>query len=173
MLIHWIWFATRTGMGDRTKCALLSHFEDPEAIYFAPESELERFEDLSAAAVESMMEKELTDCEQILDRCRQKGIHILTYQDAAYPARLKNIPDPPMVLYYKGTLPHFDELPVIGVVGTRKASVYGMTSAKRLGYQIAACGGTVVSGMATGIDAVAMKGALTAGGTVVGVLETG
>ena len=65
------------------------------------------------------------------------------------------------------------ELPVIGVVGTRKASAYGLTAAKRLGYQIAACGGCVVSGMASGIDGVAMKGALTAGGTVVGVLGCG
>ena len=173
MLIHWIWFATRTGMGDKTKAILLSHFEDPEAIYFAPELEFERFEDLSPAAVESMMDKDLTACEEILEQCQQRKIHILTYQDAAYPARLKNIPDPPMVLYYKGAIPAFDELPVIGVVGTRKASAYGLTTAKRLGYQIAACGGVLVSGMATGIDGVAMKGALTAGGTVVGVLGCG
>ena len=173
MLIHWIWFATRTGMGDKTKSVLLSHFEEPEAIYFAPEPEFGRFEELSLSAVESLMDKDLTEAEEILRQCQEKGIHILTFQDAAYPARLKNIPDPPMVLYYKGTLPVFDELPVIGVVGTRKASVYGMTTAKRLGYQIAACGGTVVSGIASGIDSVAMKGALTAGGTVVGVLGCG
>lgn len=173
VLIHWIWFATRSGMGDRMKSVLLSHFGDPEAIYFAPELEFERFEDLSPAAVESMMDKDLLPCEEILQQCQQKGIHILTFQDAAYPNRLKNIPDPPMVLYYKGTIPAFDELPVIGVVGTRKASAYGLTAAKRLGYQIAACGGCVVSGMATGIDGVAMKGALTAGGTVVGVLGCG
>ena len=173
MLIHWIWFATRTGMGDKMKCTLLSHFEDPEDIYFAPELEFERFEELSPAAVEHMMDKDLTECEEILESCQQKGIHILTFRDAAYPARLKNIPDPPMVLYYKGTLPLFDELPVIGVVGTRKASAYGLTAAKRLGYQIAACGGTVVSGMATGIDSTAMKGALTAGGNVVGILGCG
>ena len=173
MLIHWIWFATRTGMGDRMKCALLSHFEDPEAIYFAPALEFEQFEDLSPSAVESIMDKSLSEAEAILRRCQEKGIHILTFQDAAYPARLKNIPDPPMILYYKGTLPVFDDLPVIGVVGTRKASIYGLTTAKRLGYQIAACGGTVVSGMASGIDSVAMKGALTAGGTVVGVLGCG
>ena len=173
MLIHWIWFATRTGMGDKMKCTLLSHFEDPEEVYFAPELEFERFEDLSPSAVESIMDKDLTACEEILESCQQKGIHILTYRDAAYPARLKNIPDPPMVLYYKGRLPAFDELPVIGVVGTRRASAYGLTAAKRLGYQIAACGGTVVSGMATGIDGTAMKGALTAGGTVVGILGCG
>ena len=173
MLIHWLWFAARSGMGDRMKSVLLSHFGDPEAIYFAPELEFERFEDLSPAAVESMMDKDLLPCEEILQQCQQKGIHILTFQDAAYPNRLKNIPDPPMVLYYRGTIPSFDELPVIGVVGTRKASAYGLTAAKRLGYQIAACGGCVVSGMATGIDGVAMKGALTAGGTVVGVLGCG
>ena len=173
MLIHWIWFATRTGMGDKTKCTLLSHFEDPEEIYFAPELEFERFEELSPSSVESIMDKDLTACEEILESCQEKGIHILTFRDAAYPARLKNIPDPPMVLYYKGSLPAFDELPVIGVVGTRRASAYGLTAAKRLGYQIAACGGCVVSGMATGIDGTAMKGALTAGGTVVGVLGCG
>lgn len=173
MLVHWIWFATRTGMGDKTKAVLLSHFEDPEAIYFAAEPEFEGFEELSAAAVESLADKSLLDAEEILEQCQQKKIHILTFQDAAYPARLKNIPDPPMVLYYRGTVPAFDELPVIGVVGTRKASAYGLTTAKRMGYQIAACGGCVVSGMATGIDGVAMKGALTAGGTVVGVLGCG
>ena len=173
MLIHWIWFATRTGMGDKMKRVLLSHFEDPESIYFARELEFERFEELSPAAVESIMDKDLTECEEILGRCRDRGLHILTFQDAAYPARLRQIEDPPMVLYYKGTIPAFDEFPVIGVVGTRKASVYGLTTAKRLGYQIAACGGIVVSGMATGIDGVAMKGALTAGGCVVGILGCG
>ena len=173
MLIHWIWFATRTGMGDKTKSVLLSHFEDPEAIYFAPELEFERFEELGGSAVESLMDKDLSACEKIFQQCQDKKIHILTFRDAAYPNRLRNIPDPPMVLYYKGTLPPFDELPVIGVVGTRKATPYGLTAAKRLGYQIASCGGTLVSGMASGIDGVAMKGALTAGGTVVGVLGCG
>ena len=173
MLIHWLWVATRTGMGDKTKSVLLSHFEDPEAIYFAPELEFERFEELGGSAVESLMDKDLSGCEEILQQCQDKKIHILTFRDAAYPNRLKNIPDPPMVLYYKGTLPPFDELPVIGVVGTRKATPYGLTAAKRLGYQIASCGGTLVSGMASGIDGVAMKGALTAGGTVVGVLGCG
>ncbi len=173
MLIHWLWLATRTGMGDKTKGLLLEHFQDPEAIYFAPEAELKGIPGLSPSAVERIMDKDLTSCAEILQTCTDKGIHILTMQDAAYPNRLKNIPDPPTVLYYKGRLPDFDSNPVIGVVGTRKASLYGMTSAKRLGYQIAACGGMLVSGMASGIDGVAMKGALTAGGCVVGVLGCG
>ena len=76
-------------------------------------------------------------------------------------------------MYYKGQLPDFDALPVIGVVGTRKASAYGMQTAKRMGYQIAKCGGIVVSGMAYGIDGMAMSGALTAGQMTVGVLGCG
>ncbi len=73
----------------------------------------------------------------------------------------------------RGRLPDFDGSPVIGVVGTRKASAYGLTTAKRMGYQIARCGGIVVSGMAYGIDGMAMSGALTAGAPAVGVLGCG
>lgn len=170
MLIHWIWFATRSGLGDHGKAALLSRFHSAEQIYFAEKSE---FDGLSAEAVKSLMDKDLTGSEKILTRCTNEKIRILTFQDAAYPNRLKNISDPPMVLYYKGQLPALDSEPVIGVVGTRKASPYGLTAAKRMGYQIAACGGIVVSGMAFGIDAMAMKGALTAGKPVVGVLGCG
>ena len=78
-----------------------------------------------------------------------------------------------MVLYYKGRLPDWDASPIIGIVGTRKASAYGLTAAKRMGYQIGRCGGIVVSGMAFGIDGMAMAGALTAGQPVVGVLGCG
>ena len=99
MLIHWLWFATRTGMGDKTKSVLLSYFEDPEAIYFAPELEFERFGELGGSAVESLMDKDLSGCEEILQQCQDKKIHILTFRDAAYPNRLRNIPDPPMVTY--------------------------------------------------------------------------
>ena len=113
------------------------------------------------------------NCEKILEDCQKKRLNILTIQDAAYPSRLKNIPDPPLVLYYKGQLPDFDSEPVIGVVGTRKASAYGLTVAKRMGYQIGKCGGLVVSGMAYGIDGLAMSGALTAGAKTVGVLGCG
>ena len=173
MLIHWIWLATRTGMGDRTRQNVLAHFGDAESVYFAPSDAYEAIEGLSEDAVASLQDRDLSAAGKILEECGSKGIHILCWPDAAYPARLKNIPDPPVVLYYKGNLPDFDRLPVIGVVGTRKASAYGLTAAKRLGYQIASCGGLVVSGMAFGIDGMAMRGALTAGKPVVGVLGCG
>jgi len=173
MLLHWIWFAHRPGINDRMKAVLLQHFQDPEDIYFADGGAFAAIEGLSPEAIESLQDRDLIPAEEILDACRREKLQILTFRDAAYPAALKNIPDPPMVLYYKGQLPDLDSVPVIGVVGTRKASAYGMTAAKRLGYQIGKCGGIVVSGMAYGIDGLAMSGALTAGARVVGVLGCG
>ena len=173
MLIHWLWLAHRPGLSDRMKAVLLQHFQDPEDIYFADKEAFSHIEGLSPENLEALQDKELTPAEQIMDACQQENLHILTCRDAAYPGALKNIPDPPLVLYYKGQLPSLDSSPVIGVVGTRKASAYGMTSAKRLGYQIGKCGGIVVSGMAYGIDSMAMSGALTAGAKVVGVLGCG
>lgn len=173
MLKHWIWLAHRPGVSDRMKAALLEHFLDPEQIYYADGSAFDHIEGLSPEAKESLADKNLIPAEAIIDRCGQKKLRILTIQDVQYPQKLKNISDPPILLYYKGQLPDWDAVPVIGIVGTRKASTYGLQTAKRMGYQIGKCGGIVVSGMAYGIDGLAMSGALTAGAVTVGVLGCG
>ena len=173
MIVHWIWLATRHGVSDRLKVELLHHFQDPENVYFADTDSYRQVEGLTTEGMEALKDKDLRPAEKILDDCRREKLQILTYQDAAYPGRLKNISDPPLVFYYKGRLPDFDGLPLVGVVGTRGASPYGLTTAKRMGYQIARCGGIVVSGMAFGIDGMAMRGALTGGGAVVGILGCG
>lgn len=171
MLVHWIWLAHKSGVSDRMKAILLEHFSDPEDIYYA--DSYVGIEALTDAAVEALMDKSLDAAQDILRRCDRKNLRILTYRDAAYPRRLRNIDDPPMVLYYKGKLPDWDAIPTVGIVGTRHASPYGLTAAKRFGYGIAKCGGIVVSGFAFGIDGVAMGSALSAGGSVVGVLGCG
>ena len=173
MLVHWIWFAHRPGLTDRMKLRLLQHFQDPEEIYYTQSGAFDQVEELTPEAKEALEDKILVSAEETLDICQREKIHLLTFRDAAYPARLRNIADPPVLLYYRGTLPDFDGSPVIGVVGTRKASAYGLTTAKRIGYQIGKCGGIVVSGMAYGIDSMAMSGALTAGAAAVGVLGCG
>ncbi len=172
MLIHWIWFATRPSVSDRTRMALLQHFGDAEDVYFASEGDYASA-GLSAEGVAALADKDLAVARKILDECSRKSIQILTMRDAAYPQRLKNIPDPPAVLYCKGSLPEVDDLPVIAVVGTRKASGYGLSTAKRMGYQIASCGGIVVSGMAFGVDGMATAGALSADMPAIGVLGSG
>lgn len=173
MLVHWIWLATRPHLSDRVKADLLQHFCDAEDIFYADAESFSFAEGLTQEAMQSLQDKNLTEARKILATCDEKDIRILTFRDAAYPNRLRNIADPPVVLYYKGHLPEFDSLPLIGVVGTRKATPYGLTIAKRMGYQIASCGGVVVSGMAYGIDGMAMQGALTAGQQVIGVLGCG
>lgn len=173
MLIHWIWLATRPSLTDRAKVLLLGHFSDPEDIYFADADAFAHIDGLTKAGAEALTDKDLSGAEEILAECARKKLHILTYQDAAYPVRLKHIPDPPLVFYYKGNLPDFNGSPMIGIVGTRKASVYGMKAAKQMGCEVARCGGIVVSGVAGGIDAMAMEGALAAGSPVVGILGCG
>lgn len=173
MLIHWLWYATLPGISDKEKIELLQHFQDPEDLFFAEEHTLAQIENLTPEGIQILCSRDLTKAREVLRECTDKQIEILTYADAAYPMRLKSLSDPPLVLYYKGRLPAFDTLPLIGVVGTRKASAYGLSTAKRMGFQITRCGGTVVSGAATGIDSVAMEGGLMAGGSVIGILGCG
>lgn len=167
MPVYWIWFAELHGISLFAKRQLLETFHDPEELYRAEGKKLP--EELA----EALGQKDLTDANRIWQQCREKNICLLTYWDATYPERLRNIEDPPVVLYYKGTLPNWQAQPVIGVVGTRKASPYGLQTAHLLSSQIAACGGLVVSGVATGIDAISMEGALDAGKPTVGVLGGG
>lgn len=171
MLKYWIWLSTRQGLSSAQALALFHRFGSAEAVYQADRQMLS-CEELPQIP-ESLLDKSLLGSEIILQQCYQKSIHILTIQDAAYPGRLRAISDAPLVLYYKGVFPAIDTLPVIAMVGTRKASVYGLVQAKRLGYQIARCGGIVVSGGAEGIDTMCLTGALTAGRPVIAVLGCG
>ena len=173
MLVHWIWLAHRPGVNDRMKAELLRHFSDPEDIYFADGEAFSHIDGLTKENLESLRDKDLSPAEKILSDVMKYKLHILTYRDVAYPRRLKAIADPPLVLYYKGSLPDFDNNPVIGVVGTRKCTPYGLSAAKKFGHEIASCGGILVSGLAEGIDAMAMKSALSAGGCPVGILGCG
>ncbi len=170
MLIHWIWFAELSHISLRQKHQLLQHFSDPEEIYH---SEDRVFAEFPQKVREALDNKSLTRAEVILRDCADRGISIMTLADSVYPIRLKNIYDPPLVLYYKGTLPEWDEQPVIGVVGTRKATSYGMQAGMELGYQIAAGGGLVVSGGAEGVDTMALQGAVRAGKPAVAILGGG
>jgi DNA processing protein len=173
MLIHWIWLSTCPGLSDRDRVLLLADHQDPEDIYYMDEAAIRQIPLLSDTGKVSLCNKDLHPAGAILRECMDLGIHICTYHDGAYPSALRNIADPPLVLYYKGLLPDLDGTAVIGMVGTRHCTGYGINVAKRIGGQIARCGGIVVSGMAAGIDAAAMSGALSAGGITVGVLGCG
>lgn len=173
MLKHWIWLTTRRGIGTRGCAALLRMFGTAERIYEMRETDYARTEGFERRWMEGLLDKSLDKAEQILAACDDKEIELLTYADEDYPNRLKNIADPPAVLYYKGKLPRFDEEAVIGVVGSRRCSAYGLLHAKQFGKLIAMSGGVVVSGGARGIDTMALSGALDSAMPVVCVLGCG
>lgn len=170
MLKYWIWLATRKGMGARSAYLVARHFATPEAAYFADQAAYDAIDGIRGR--ESLLDKDLREAEEILRTCYNRGIFLVTMQDAAYPQRLLALDDPPLVLYGKGILPDLNG-PAIGVVGTRKASLYGLKQARRMGYGLSRCGSAVISGGARGVDTEAMRGALTGGSPVVAVLGCG
>lgn len=172
-LKYWVWLTTLPGLGQRTKLQLLEHFASPEEIYFAPEEELLLAEGITKAQCALLADKSLDRAEKVLEDCAKDGQFLLTMDDAAYPARLRNIYDPPLLLYGKGSLPLFDEEVAVTVVGTRSCTPYGVKAASELGYELAKQGALLVSGMAKGIDGEALRGALRAGGFTAAVLGGG
>ncbi len=173
MLLYWLWFHLLTGLTVSQKRALLEYFHDPEQLYRATESAYRTAVQLPEEGYTALSDKELKNARALAAQCSQRRIGIVTIGDSGYPARLRQIPDAPLVLYYRGRLPNWEAYPAIGIVGTRKASGYGLQIAEKMGAQIAACGGMVVSGAADGIDSAAMKQALLQGGPVVGILGFG
>ena len=167
MTVYWIWLAELKGIGLRNKRQLLEFFRDPEEIFLA------KSDTLPPEIAKALEDKDLSTARAIEKTCARQNIGILTYADEAYPEMLRTLEDPPLVLYYQGKLPDRQAQPLIGVVGTRKASPYGLHTARLLSAQIAACGGMVVSGAAAGVDAASMEGALETGKPVVGVLGGG
>lgn len=167
MPVYWIWFATLKGLSAFRKRQLLETFPDPEELWKTDPK------DLPEDAAEALKEKDMTRALEIYRQCTLQGIGVIGYGEEKYPKRLRAIEDAPIVLYYKGTLPQWQAQPVIAVVGTRKASTYGMQTTALLASQIAVCGGLVVSGAATGVDRRAMEAAMAQEKPVVGVLGGG
>ena len=171
-LPYLLWLTGREGLRPETAAALLRRFGTAEAVYFADEKEFELLQ-LPGRLCRSLADKSLAGAEHILADCDRLGIFLVTCQDAAYPERLRQLHDYPLVLYGKGKLPRFDEELAIAMVGSRDCTPYGVNMAGRLGLELARSGALVISGLAQGVDAASLKGALQGGGTVVSVLAGG
>ncbi|MDR2615918.1 MAG: DNA-processing protein DprA [Oscillospiraceae bacterium] len=172
-LKYYVWLSSAANIGPGTAGRLLRHFGTAERVFFADDGELGRVPDLAAAELASLGNKDLVRPSGILARCAELGQRVVTIQDAEYPERLRNIYDPPIVLYVKGRLPAIDEEAAVGIVGTRSCTPYGLKTAERCGYTLARRGLLVVTGLAKGVDTAAALGALRGGGAVIGVLGCG
>ena len=172
-LKYWLWLTELPGLTNQTRLALLRHFPTPEDVYYADPEEVLLTEGITREQAKLLEDKDCSGADRILADCQRLDLDILTIQDAGYPNRLRNIYDPPCLLYVRGRLPAFDDEASIAVVGTRDCTPYGVSSAEKLGYGLAAGGAVVVSGLARGVDSAALRGALRAGGTVTAVLGNG
>ena len=172
-LKYWLWLTELRGLKNQTRLALLRHFGTPEDVFYADAGEILLTEGITREQAAILEDHRLDTADRVLADCQRLDLRLLTIQDAEYPGRLKNIYDPPCLLYVKGRLPAFDEEVAVALVGTRDATPYGISSAEKLGYGLTKGGAVVVSGLAKGIDAAATRGALRAGGVTVGVVGNG
>ncbi len=168
----WLWLSRKKGLGPKRIHQLLERFGTAQDLFDAGQMQLLRA-GLPTTEAELLADKELAEAAAIRDACFRLGISILCWDDERYPQILRQIPDAPVVLYYKGRLPELGKRPSLALVGARKASAYGQLTAKTLGYQAARCGCITVTGLAAGIDAAAAEGALLGDGPVIGVLGCG
>jgi DNA processing protein len=161
------------GVGPRTRTKLLERFGSPEAVLKAAPSDLRTVSRIGAKVCRAICcAQEEIDAEAELELCRHSAIDVILDSDEAYPRPLRDLPDPPGVLFVRGTLAPSDAM-AIAIVGSRHGTHYGLTQAERLGGSLARAGLTVVSGLARGIDAAAHRGALAAGGRTIAVLASG
>jgi DNA processing protein len=169
---YWIGFNLIRGIGAVRMHALVQHFGDLEAAWKAAPTELAAA-GLGLKLIERVVQaRDNVDLEKVWKRIDSQGIHILTWQDEAYPQRLKEIDQPPPVLYIRGEyLP--DDLFAVAIVGTRRVTPYGRQITEELSTFLAANGITVISGLARGVDAIAHQSTLKAGGRTIAVLGSG
>ncbi|MFQ5857493.1 MAG: DNA-processing protein DprA [Anaerolineae bacterium] len=171
-LKYWIGFNMVPGIGPKRFEALLKYFGNAGEAWQARVGELQAAR-LDRRSLESLLAaRSELDLEAEVERNAKAGITVLTWDDPDYPPLLKQVYDPPFVLYVKGELLPADEW-AVAVVGTRRASAYGREATRRLVSDLATNGVTIVSGLAQGIDSHAHKAALEADGRTIAVLAHG
>ncbi|MBN1260615.1 MAG: DNA-processing protein DprA [Anaerolineae bacterium] len=171
-LKYWLGFNRVHGIGPVRLRMLLDVFGNIRAAWEAPEAAL-RASGLDQRSLRNLLKtRRQNDLDGLAENVAAAGVTVLTWESPNYPYLLSQIPDPPPVLFVKGSLTPADEW-AIGMVGTRKATKYGREVARQLALDLARNGVTVISGLARGIDGIAHYNALEAGGRTLAVLGCG
>lgn len=164
--------ALSSGIGPAKVQALQNYFGSLSAALAATTSQLQAVSGIGPKVAKTIASASQLDVQRELDHCQDFGIQILTRSCEAFPELLREIADPPTLLFVKGELLPCDEL-AVAIVGTRHATHYGKKQAERFGYELAKAGFTIASGLARGIDAAAHRGALKAKGRTIAFLGGG
>lgn len=170
--LHWLALRLTPGLGARVAGRLLERFRSPRAIFRASRTELEAAGASGAAAQSVASGCAFEDAAAEQQKMREAGAVAVAIDDPRYPPLLKEIFDPPVVLFARGRVELLGSI-MLGVVGTRRPTPYGTAVAERLAADLSRAGLTIASGMARGIDSAAHKGTLAAGGCTVAVLGCG
>jgi len=169
----WLTLIRTDGVGPTTFAKLMKHFGSTDRALAASVSELAKVNGIGYKTAECISAtRGKFDVKRELELAEKLGVWIIHLEDQRYPAALKQIYDPPPILYIKGTLTKQDNLS-ISIVGTRRCSLYGQEQASRFAHFLGSAGFTVVSGMARGVDVAAHQGALSAGGRTIAVQGCG
>ncbi len=172
-LKYWLALNRIEGLGPVTVKKLYDHFQDIGTVWYADEKRISMIEGLNKPAIKAFLEtRGAIDLDRELERLGKVKAAAITLEDDSYPPLLRDIYDPPPVLFIKGELVKADEK-TIAIVGTRKASRYGLETARQLAQELAARGITIISGLADGIDTAAHTGALDAKGRTIAVFGCG
>lgn len=171
-LKYWLWLTTRKGVDSAAALTVLDHFLTPEQAYYADPEEFDLLP-LSPGGPPGLAERSLDRAEAILADCERLGLRIMTFRTATTRSGCARLPIRRRCCISAGRVFHFDEEAAIGVVGARIPSEYGKWCASRFGLELARGGALVVSGIAEGLDTLAVQGALKGGGPVVSVLAGG
>jgi DNA processing protein len=170
--LHWLALKLIPGLGTRNTARLLERFRTPQAIFRASRTELEG-SGVSGAVAQSIASGcTFEDAVSQQEKMAEAGAVLVTIGDPRYPPPLREIFDPPAVLFARGRVELLRTL-ALGIVGTRRPTPYGIAVAERLAADLAHAGLTIASGLARGIDTSAHKGALAAGGDTIAVLGCG
>ena len=164
--------ALTPGIGSARLQNLLATCGSATGVLEAPAAFLGTVPGISAAAVSTIKNRRIDDGQRVLDAAEKAGIAVLTPGDAEFPSQLREIPEPPELLFAAGRMESLTE-PAVAIVGSRDHTAYGAQACAMIGSGAARAGIAVVSGMARGLDAVAHSSALDAGGGSIGVLGNG
>ncbi|WP_186441052.1 DNA-processing protein DprA [Desulfamplus magnetovallimortis] len=168
----WLLLKSVPGLGNILYKRLIERFEHPDNVFSAHIYDLGQINGMGKRVISAIKNCRITkEIEDELNQIHNKGFRIITLIDEEYPPLLKQIPDPPPYFTCLGNLDN--SYPSIAIVGSRKATAYGLGTAEKLGYDLASRGFQVTSGMALGIDTAAHEGALKAGGKTIAVLGSG
>ena len=170
--LYSIWLGQRKSFSVRLRETLLASGLGPEEVFSLSSAQIKEILSPSVKELEALLDRDLSEAKEILRLCLRDNISVVSYADISYPEKLRSIPDFPLCLYIKGSLPDADETAVMGIVGTRNATREGLALSEKFGGEAAKCGIYVCTGLAAGVDSSAAWGAVFAGGKVIGVLGT-